>query len=188
MYINFKEGVKQVKDHAIAYLFFGAVAVAFLIPFILCSGVAKVIFGVLFSLVALFVLFSIVVFFMEDGSKKEIKAVEARIKKDVETFQLAKQEWITEFCRWYMAWQEFLYGNEEIDPEDAMMLGLNLHVCKTDGMSVFEKFQELFFAGVTVNDEDKYALMSLAHELNNSKKEFERDIIKSKIIGIAEKY
>lgn len=49
-----------------------------------------------------------------------------------------------------------------------MMLGLNLHICKTDGMSVFEKFQNLYFNGVVVAEKDKYELLSLAQQLDKS--------------------
>ena len=188
MYINFKDGVKKVKDGAIIYKFFGVLAVIFLIPFIFCNGVAKVIFGVIFSLIVLFMLFTLAISFIERGSKKESEAVRARVEEDVKTYQNAKPEWVKEFCGWYIAWQEHLYGHHKIDPKTPMMLGLNLHICKTDGMSVFEKFQTLYFKGVVVADKDKYELLSLAQQLDKSMKDDERDVIKSKIIGIAAKY
>ena len=54
MFIDVKDGVKKVKDGSIVFKTFGVLSIILLIPFLLCSGVAKIIFGVLFAIVVLF--------------------------------------------------------------------------------------------------------------------------------------
>ena len=56
MFIDVKDGIKKVKDGSIVFKTFGVLAIILLIPFLLCSGVAKIIFGVLFAIVVLFIL------------------------------------------------------------------------------------------------------------------------------------
>lgn len=44
MFIDVKDGIKKVKDGSIVFKTFGVLAIILLIPFLLCSGVAKIIF------------------------------------------------------------------------------------------------------------------------------------------------
>lgn len=71
MYIDVKEGVKRVKDGSIVFKTFGVLAIILLIPFLLCNGISKIVFGVLLALDVLFILVTLFMCFMTRGSKKE---------------------------------------------------------------------------------------------------------------------
>ena len=50
MYVDVKEGVKRAKDGGIVFKTFGVLAAILLILFLLCTGITKIVFGVLLLL------------------------------------------------------------------------------------------------------------------------------------------
>ena len=182
MFIDVKDGVKKVKDGSIVFKTFGVLAIILLIPFLLCSGVAKIIFGVLFAIVVLFILATLFMCFVNRGSKKEVLAIRERLNEDLKTFQNINKDFVREFCSWYIEWQDKMYGRRTVDSKEAMHLALNLHITKLSNMSVFEKCQELYFSGKEITADDKYKLFELAQKLDKCMKDPERDIIKKQIV------
>ena len=181
MYIDVKDGIKRAKDAAIIFKTFGVLAVILLVPFLLCSGVAKIIFGIILAIVVLFILATLFLCFFNRGSKKEAIAVRERLNEDLKTFQNINKDFVREFCSWYIEWQDKVYGRKTINSNEAMHLALNLHITKLSDMSVFEKCQELYFSGTEINADDKYQLFELAQKLDKCMKDPERDVIKKQI-------
>lgn len=188
MYIDVKDGVKRVKDAAIVFKTFGVLAAVMLIPFLLCNGIAKIVFGVLLALVVLFILATLFMCFMNRGSHKENMAVRERLNADLETFQKINKDFVREFCTWYIEWQDKVYGKKAVDSKEAMHLALNLHITKLSDMSVFEKCQEMYFSGAEIEADDKFRLLELAQKLDKCMKDPERDIIKKQITDVMLQY
>lgn len=188
MYIDVKEGVKRVKDGSIIFKTFGVLAIILLIPFLLCNGISKIVFGVLLALDVLFILVTLFMCFMTRGSKKEAIAIRERLNEDLKTFQNINKDFVREFCSWYIEWQDRFYGKRAVDSKEAMHLALNLHITKLPTMSVFEKCEELHLAGSEIAKEDKYRLLELAQKLDKSMKDPERDSIKKQIIDVMQGY
>lgn len=188
MYIDVKEGVKRVKDGSIVFKTFGVLAIILLIPFLLCNGISKIVFGVLLALDVLFILVTLFMCFMNRGSKKEAIAIREQLNEDLKTFQNIDKDFVREFCSWYMEWQDRVYGTRAVDAEEAMRLALNLHITKLPDMSVFEKCEKLYFAETKITKNDKYKLLELAQKLDNSMKDSERDFIKKQIIDVMQEY
>lgn len=88
MYIDVKEGVKRVKDGSIVFKTFGVLAIILLIPFLLCNGISKIVFGVLLGLDVLFILVTLFMCFMTRGSKKEAIAIRERLNEDLKPFKI----------------------------------------------------------------------------------------------------
>lgn len=188
MYIDMKEGVNKVKDGAIVFKAFGVLAIILLIPFALCTGIAKIIFGVLLALDVLFILFILFICFTSRGFKSEDIAIRERLGEDLKTFQNINKEFVQEFCSWYIEWQNDTYGKQPGNSDEVMHLGLSLHITKLPDMSVFEKCEKLYFSGKEIEKADKYRLLELATKLDKSTKDDERDSIKKQIIELMHVY
>lgn len=188
MYVDVKEGVKRAKDGGIVFKTFGVLAAILLILFLLCTGITKIVFGVLLALDVLFILAVLFMCFVTRGSKKDAVAIRERLNEDLKTFQNVNKEFVKEFCTWYIAWQDKVYGKPAVDPSVAMHLALNLHITKLATMSVFEKCEKMYFAGQEIKQLDKFRLLELAQRLNNSNKDSERDAIKKEIVEVMQSY
>ena len=184
MYIDVKKGVKKVKDDSIIFKTFGVLAIILLIPFLLCDGISKIVFGVLLTLDILFILTILFMCFVTRGSKKESNAY----RVGIETLQYANKDFVREFCRWYIEWQNIIIGNHAVDSKVAMYLAINLHITQLPDMSVFEKCQELFLSGKEIATNDRYKLLELAQKLDKCTKDAERDSIKKQIIDVMQGY
>ena len=73
---GFKEGIKKAKDGAIIWKTFGVLAAVFLVLFFVCSGIAKIIMGVIFGLLMLFILVTFCIGFIQRGNRKENKEIQ----------------------------------------------------------------------------------------------------------------
>lgn len=188
MYVDVKEGVKRAKDGGLVFKTFGVLAAILLVLFLLCTGITKIVFGVLLALDVLFILAVLFMCFVIRGSKKDAAAIRERLNEDLKTFQNVNKEFVKEFCTWYIAWQDKVYGKPAVDSSVAMHLALNLHITKLDTMSVFEKCEKMYFAGQEIKQLDKFRLLELAQRLNNSNKDSERDAIKKEIVEVMQSY
>lgn len=188
MYIDLKEGVQKVKSGSLFFKTFGVLTIILLIPFLLCAGIAKAIFGVLLALDILFVLFILFICFTGRGSKSENIAVRERLGEDLKTFQNINKEFVQEFCTWYIEWQKDYYGKESGNSDKVMHLALNLHITKLPDMSVLEKCEKLYFSGNEISKVDKYKLFELAQKLDKSTKDDERNSIKKQIVEVMQVY
>ena len=188
MYIDVKEGVNKVKDGAIVFKVFGVLAIILLIPFLLCTGISKIVFGVLLALDALFILFMLFICFTGRGSKTEELATYEKFGEDLKTFKNIDKEFVKEFCSWYIEWQKDFYGNETGNSDQVMNLALNLHITKLSDMSVLEKCEKMYFAGNEISKADRCRLLELSQEFDKTKKDTERDYIKKQIIEVMQGY
>lgn len=147
MYFDVKEGVKNVKDRAIVFKVFGVLTIILLIPFVLCAGIAKIIFGVFLAVEILFILLILFACFTSRWSDSAGINFHGKYNEDLKTFLNINQEFVREFCTWYTGWQNDIYGKQSGNSDEVMRLGLSLHITKLPDMSVFEKCEKLYFSG-----------------------------------------
>ena len=188
MYIDVKEGVNKVKDGAIVFKVFGVLAIILLIPFLLCTGISKIIFGVLLALDVLFILFMLFICFTNRGSKNEDITIYESFGEDLKTFKNVDKEFVQEFCSWYLEWQKDTNENESGNSDQVMNLALNLHITKLSDMSVFEKCEKMYFSGTEISKADRYKLLELSQKFDKTKKDTERDSIKKQIVEVMQGY